>query len=87
MKRKTRWKRIKLDIIGQKCFNEEFGFFTIKKIWECKEYFKSAITPEGSQWFTARKVLVVTDTGLKYTVPYLWLIFNSIDASGKLLAK
>lgn len=87
MKTKTRWKRIKLDIIGQRCFNEELGFFTIKKIWECKEYCKNAITPDGSHWFEARKVLVVTDNGLKYTVPYLWLIFNSTDESGKLLAK
>ena len=87
MKTRTRWKRVKLNTIGQRCFNEEFGFFTIKKIWKCKEYCKNAETPNGSHWFDVERALVVTDTGLKYTVPYLWLLLNSTDESGKLLTK
>ena len=88
MKQVTRWKKRKhIPFEGEKLFNEEFGFFYIKKVVDCEEYCKSATRPDGSHWFPVSKAYVTTVEGLKYQVPYLWLLFNSTNGYGKLLWK
>ena len=56
------------------------GFFTIEKLWVCKEYDKHAITPNGSHWFTKRMMQVRTDSGLVYKMPFVpWLKIFTAD--------
>jgi hypothetical protein len=71
--------------MGEKLFNEEFGFFQIKKVWDCKEFSKCAVSGNGDHWFQATKAEVITNTGLKYQVPFIWLIFHSTNEKGKML--
>jgi len=88
-KTKTRWKNWKNNpILGERLFNDELGgFFKITKIQSCKEYCKSATTPDGSHWFTKDRAFITTDTGLKYIVPYLWVYLTSVDEKGKFLKR
>lgn len=84
---KTRWKRRKqTPFKGERLFGEDFGFFQIKKAWDCKEFCRCATALDGTHWFPKTKVEILTETGLKYQVPFLWLIFNSTK-NGKLLWK
>lgn len=86
-KLKTRWKRRKqTPFKNERLFNEEFGFFQIKKVWDCKEFCKSAISGNGDHWFSAHRAEILTDRGSKYLVPFIWLIFHSTK-DGKLLWK
>lgn len=87
MKKRTRWKRIKMPTIGRRYFHEDFGFYQIKKIWQCKVYNAHCAHPDGSHWFDRKKAEIITSDGLKYTVPYFSLVFNSVDESGKLVLK
>lgn len=87
MKIRTAWKKRKSIIIGMKCFNDEVGVFTVTKIQACKEYCRSAENLDGTQWFKRERVFITTNTGLKYVVPYIWLVFHSTDMNGKLLWK
>lgn len=87
-KTKTKWKRRRqTPFKNEQLFSEEFGFFEIKKVWDCKEYCKSATSLNGDHWFDKSKAMIVTKTGLKYTVPFLWLIFHSTNKDGKMLWK
>ena len=85
MKTRTRWKRVYNPIIGVRFFDGgeyALGFFTIEKLWTCKEYCKSAETPSGSHWFDTRMMQVRTDTGLVYKMPFFpWM--KVYDISGK----
>lgn len=84
MKTRTRWKKVKSIFNGKRCFSDDIGgFFTIYKVQKCKEYNKHCETPDGSNWHEKKRVFIKTDGGLKYVVPYLWLIFHSVDESGK----
>ena len=85
MKKRTCWKRIFIPGIGHRYFHEDFGFYRIKKIWQCKVYDAHCKLPDGSHWFDRKKAEIVTEYGLKYTVPYFPLVFNSVDESGKLV--
>ena len=77
MKNKTMWRRCYPNIIGKEFYDGGeygLGFFTVLKAWKCKEYCKSAEALDGTHWFDKRMILVKTDTGLKYKLPYLpWL--------------
>lgn len=85
MKNKTRWKRVYPEIIGKRFFDGGeygLGFFTVLKAWKCKIYVGTAYTSGMTQWFDARMILIKTDEGLKYKVPFCsWL--NIYDKSGK----
>ena len=85
MKNRTRWKRVFMPTIGQRYFHEDFGFYRIKKIWSCDVFNAHCEQPCGSHWFNKKKAAIVTEDGLKYTVPYFQLLFHSVDESGKLV--
>ena len=83
MRKRTRWKRIYLPTIGQRYFHEDFGFYRIKKVWQCEVYEAHCETPGGSHWFVNQKAAIITEDGLKYTVPYFQLVFHSVDETGQ----
>lgn len=89
MKLKTRWKNWKSNpVIGERLFNDELGgFFKITKVQHCKEYCKNAELGNGSHWFPVDRAFIVTDNGLKYIVPYLWMYLTSTDVNGKFLKR
>ena len=87
MKLHTKWKRVYNPIIGVKFFdhgNSGLSFFTIEKLWRCKEYFKGAQRYDGEKWtswFWTTMMQIRTDTGLVYKMPFCpWM--NVVDASG-----
>lgn len=88
MKKKTRWKRVYNPIIGVRFFEGGeygLGFFTIEKLWRCKEYCGSAIAPDGTRWFEMFMMKVRTDTGLVYKMPFIpWM--KASDTEGKMLS-
>lgn len=49
-----------------KYYNEEYSWYSIVNIKFRTDYFKA-------------DALIVTDTGMWYKVPYVWLMDNSID--------
>lgn len=60
-------------IIGMRFFDGgeySLGFFTIEKLWHCKEYNKHALTPSHSHWFDRTMMQVKTDTGCVYKMPF-----------------
>lgn len=85
MKKTTRWKRVYNPVIGVRFFDGgEYAleFFTIEKLWRCKEYCGCAETPSGSHWFDKTMMQVRTDTGLVYKMPFMpWM--KAYDESGK----
>ena len=86
MKKYTRWKRVKrLNIIGARFFDAgEFGlgFFTIEKAYKCKEYCSCAIALDGTRWFDQQMIVVKTDSGIKYKLPFCpWLKIYSADGN------
>lgn len=73
MKQHTRWKRKHPSIIGKRFFDAGeygLGFFTVLKAWRCKEYSKSGVAPDDTHWFDKHMILIKTDSGLKYKIPY-----------------
>lgn len=88
MKKITRWKRVYNPIIGMRFFDGgdySLGFFTIEKLWICKEYYKHAAALDGSRWFTKRMMQVRTDSGLVYKMPFIpWLNVSTADGNKKL---
>lgn len=73
MKTRTRWKRVYPNIIGKRFFDGgeyTLGFFTVLKAYKCKEYSKGAIALDNTHWFDKNMILIETDTGLRYKVPY-----------------
>lgn len=88
MKMKTPWKTWKNNpLVGKRLFNDEFGFFKITKVKKCKEYCNNASTPDGSHWFDKDKAFIITDSGLRFAVPYISLILTSVDEKGKRVAR
>ena len=88
MKIKTKWKKWNGNpLVGKRLFNDDYGFFKITKVQTCKEYCKCAETPSGSHWFDKKRAFIKTETGLKYIVPYLTLIINSVDEKRKMVAR
>jgi len=84
MKNRTRWKRVYPNIIGKRFFDEGeygLGFFTVLKAWKCKKYSKSAYALNGTQWFDEYMILIKTNAGIKYKIPFCsWL--NVYDRNG-----
>lgn len=85
MKKRTRWKRVYNPIIGVRFFDAgeySLGFFTIEKLWSCKEYCRCAETVGGSHWFDKTMMQVRTSSGLVYKMPFCpWM--KVYDESGK----
>lgn len=79
------WKRVYNPIIGVRFFDAgeyALGFFTIEKLWSCKEYCKSAEAVGGSHWFDKTMMQVRTSSGLVYKMPFCpWM--KAYDESGK----
>ena len=72
-KTKTIWKRVYPTIIGKRFFDGGeygLGYFTVVKAYRCKEYCKCALSPNGTHWFDKTMILIKTDTGLKYKIPF-----------------
>ena len=87
MKLHTKWKRVYNPIIGVKFFdhgNLGLSFFTIEKLWQCKEYCKGAQRYDGEKWtswFWTTMMQIRTDTGLVYKMPFCsWM--DVVDSSG-----
>ena len=73
MKLHTKWKRVYHPIIGQRLFDAgeySLGYFTIEKLWKCKEYCKCATALNGTHWFDKTIMQVRTDVGLVYKMPF-----------------
>ncbi len=87
MKNRTRWKRVRgLNILNKRffdCGEYTLGFFTVLKAWRCKVYCRSALTPNGSHWFSKAKLLVKTDDGLKFIVPFIPWAKSITSADGQ----
>lgn len=85
MKQKTKWKRVHNPIIGVRFFDGGeygLGYFTIEKLWKCKEYSKCAEAPNGTHWFDVEMMQVRTDKGLVYKMPFFpWM--EAWDETGK----
>lgn len=85
MKKRTKWKRVYNPVIGVRFFDNgkyTLGFFTIEKLWTCKEYSKCAEAMDGSHWFDKKMMQIRTDTGLVYKMPFFpWM--EVYDISGK----
>ncbi len=85
MKLKTRWKRVYNPIIGIRFFDGgdySLGYFKIIKLWSCLEYCGCAETADGSHWFPKTRMLVKTDTGLAYKMPFFpWM--KAYDSAGQ----
>ena len=88
MKLHTRWRRVYNPIIGVRFFDHSesgLGFFTIEKLWRCKEYCGSAIAPDGTKWFEQVMMQVRTSTGLVYKMPFIpWI--KASDDKGKMMS-
>ena len=91
MKLHTKWKRVYNPIIGVRFFDHSdsgLGFFTIEKLWPCKEYCKGAQRYDGKQWtswFWVTMMQVRTNIGLVYKMPFCpWM--KAVDDSGKKLS-
>lgn len=74
LKLHTRWKMCKhANVIGHRFFDGGeygLGYFTVEKVYKCKEYCRSAETLDGSHWFSKNMAIIKTDAGLKYRVPF-----------------
>lgn len=72
MKTRTKWKRVYNPVVGVRFFETSLGlgFFTIEKLWRCKEYVKGAQSWDGSHWFDATMMKIRTDTNLVYKMPF-----------------
>ena len=85
MKKRTRWKRMYNPFMGVKFFDVfeyALGYFTIEKLWSCKEYCRCGETITGSHWFDKKMMQVRTDSGLVYKMPFFpWM--KVYDDSGK----
>lgn len=85
MKQRTKWKRVYNRIIGMRFFDAgeySLGFFTIEKLWHCKEYSEHAVSPQNSHWFDKFMMQVRTDSGLVYKMPFIPCL-NIGTADGK----
>lgn len=82
-KTKTMWKRVYPTIIGKRFFDGGeygLGYFTVVKAYRCKEYCKGALSQNGTHWFDKAMILVKTDTGLKYKIPFCpWVRVTSAE--------
>lgn len=74
----TRWKRVKgLSFIGIRFFTDDYGisgYFKVLKVWKCKSYHPYASNISGTHWFDKGMILIVTDDGRKFKIPYFpWM--------------
>ena len=50
------------------------GFFTVLKAYKCKKYDPHCEMPDGSNWFNEAMIVIKTDDGFKYKVPFIpWI--------------
>lgn len=86
----TRWKRVRgLNIIDKRFFDGAeygLGYFHIVKVYKCKEYCKCALTWDYSNWFSKGMIVVKTDSGLTFKLP--WCSWARVyDSNGKTLSE
>ena len=84
MKVRTRWKRVKgINILGKRFHDAgkyRLGFFTIEKAYKCKEYSSCVMALDGTHWFDNEMIVVRTDKGAVYKLPFCpWLKVYSAD--------
>ena len=74
-RKRTRWKRCKSKaFIGKRFFDGGeygLGYFTILKLFRCKEYTPGATALDGTHWFTETLAVIKTDSGITYRVPFI----------------
>ena len=82
MKNRTKIKAIKLPICGKRLFTDfgGIGYYKILKIYEWKEYVKSAVTPSGSHWFKCSMAKIKTESGIVMKIPFIELGLKSVYA-------
>ncbi len=84
----THWKKVKnCNLIGKRFFEYGdygiSGYFTVIKAYKCREYF-DYMTDEAD-WFHSTMVIIKTDSGLKYKVPFFpWAKVTTEDGKTKL---
>lgn len=85
----TKWRRVRgLNILGTRFYDGGqygLGSFVIEKAYKCKEYSKSALAHDYTHWFDVRKIIVKTEGGLRYSIPWCsWL--NAYDCNNMRLS-
>ena len=73
IRKRTKWKRVYNPIIGLRCFDTNtygLGYFTIVKLYQCEQFNLHAETPNYSHWFEREMMVVKTDSGLTYKLPF-----------------
>lgn len=90
MKNRTKIKPIKLHICGERLFTDfgGIGYYKILKIYEWKEYVKSAVALDGSHWFKNSMAKIKTESGIVMKIPFIELVLKSVYAdSGERVMK
>lgn len=90
MRLHTRWIRVnRINILNKRFFDGGecgLGFFYIVKAYKCKEYCKNALALDYSHWFSKAMIVVKTDSGLIYKIP--WCPWAKVyDSNGKGLSE
>ena len=82
MKNRTKIKATKLPICGARLFTDfgGIGYYKILKIYEWKEYVKSAVTLDGSHWFKNSMAKIKTESGIIMKMPFIELGLKSVYA-------
>ena len=73
MRKRTRWKRAYPTIIRKRFHDDSeymLGYFTVLKAWKCKTYDKNCKNYNDSHWFSKSMILIKTDDGRKYKIPF-----------------
>ena len=90
MKNRTKIKPIKLPICGERLLTDfgGIGYYKILKIYEWKEYVKSAVTPSGNHWFKNSMAKIKAESGIVMKIPFIELGLKSVYAdSGERIMK
>ena len=73
IRKRTKWKRVYNPIIGLRCFDANtygLGYFTIVKLYQCEQFNPHAETFNYSHWFEQEMMVIKTDYGLTYKLPF-----------------
>ena len=80
--KRTRIKSTKSKLKNIRLFTDfgGIGYYKILKIYEWKEYVKSAVTPSGSHWFKCSMAKIKTESGIVMKMPFIELGLKSVYA-------
>ena len=90
MKKRTRLKGKKLSVCNKRLFADfgGIGYYKILKIYDWKEYCKSAETLSGSHWFQHSMAKIRTESNVIMKIPFIELGMKSVYAdSGERVLK